>query len=123
MTDKESLFRYRSRQSTSMFLIFNLILTILLLIVSLSFSNLVMKYFDSPAEFTFAKKALYHIGDLMAKYLILPIFLIPKSFRYSLIAGILSYISAFIMTLPITFVIYFTYRKIFGPKDAVVKSN
>lgn len=105
-----------NKKTLIIFLILNLLLSALLLIVSLYLGNTVMETFDRPEEFTFWKKLSYHVGDSMLCYLMAFVYLLPETIRYSLIGGIISYISIYIMTAPITLGLFFLFKRFKGQK-------
>lgn len=60
-----------------------------------------MHAFDQGAV-SWSQNILINIGAFLSNYLIAIVFLFPESIRNSFFGGIISYVSAFIMTVPIT---------------------
>jgi hypothetical protein len=55
---------------------------------------------------------LINVGEVILNYLVAIVFLLPENVRDSLFGGLISYISAFIMNMPVTLLVFFLIRKV-----------
>jgi hypothetical protein len=108
-----------SRRKIVRFLIFNLILSIVMIFFSLFLMSFAMDGFKEGLPMTQTQNVLSAIGGVLAKYFMILAFLLPAHLRKSGLTGPLSYISAFITTLPISFIVYYLYRKTFRSKTNI----
>jgi hypothetical protein len=108
-----------TRKKIVKFLVFNLILSIAMIFFSLYLMSFAMDGFKEGLPMTKTQDILSAIGGILAKYFMIFSFMLPSNLRMSCISGPLSYISAFITTLPISFIIYYFYRKTFISKPNI----
>ena len=92
------------------FFISNTVLSLILLFLSFYLYSVVMNSFEH-GTITWTQNILINIGRAISTYLIAIVFLFPEHIRISFFGSIISYISAFIMTIPITLFIYVLLNK------------
>lgn len=91
-------------------LVSNLLLSMVFLFFSFYTYSVAMNAFEQGTASWF-QNVLISIGIGLLDYLIALAFLLPEGMRDSFFGGVMSYVSAFIMTVPVTLLISFLIRK------------
>lgn len=99
------------RKTIKKLIITNLVLSITLLLISSYMHSFVMYGMDSGL-LPFSYKIISYTGEWLTFYFLLPGFLLPNYIAHSFVGGILAFVSAFIMTIPITVGSIFILNKI-----------
>jgi hypothetical protein len=93
---------FSGRKIVFKFLRLNLILSIVLFSVSLFMLSNVMDALDTGEKMGLFRTVIVEVGGILSQYFVLPIFFLPRSIQSSVIGCIASYVSIYMMTIPIT---------------------
>ena len=99
------------KKSLIIFLLINFLISLSLLFLGLWLGSIGMQKFDRPQDISQLDEFLLSLGSCISGYLMAFVYLLPKAIRYSSIGGVLSYISTFVMTIPLTFGLFMLFGR------------